>query len=132
MWTWLFWKAALERALKTGAQALLGAFAGDVVGFVHAPWGTALDLAAMMMVLSVLFSIGSGFVPGDPWTSPSAVRTVPQWASGVHRRPESIIAMPRQNRRTALHIRKMMEKALRDKQKAGTEPATVGTDDPRA
>ena len=86
MWTWLFWRAALERAIKTGVQAMLGLFSGDAVGLLDAPWGAALNVAGMMMVYSLLFSIGSGFVPADPWTSPSTVRTAPLWTSVRHRR----------------------------------------------
>lgn len=132
MWTWLFWKGALERAIKTGAQALIGVFTGDVVGLVDAPWGGALSLAGMMMVLSVLTSIGSGFVPADPWTSPSAVRTVPRWATGAHRRPGPLTNTPQERRLNRLRVRRRAEKILADvPPKAGTEPATDGTEDSR-
>ncbi|SDN74115.1 holin [Allokutzneria albata] len=75
MWTILFWKAAAERAIKTGAQSLAAILSAEAVGLLDAPWGAALSAAGMAAVLSVITSVGSTAV-GDS-SSPSLVRFLP-------------------------------------------------------
>ena len=78
MWTWLFWKSALERAIKTFAQVLIGALSGTALGLADVPWGPALSVAALAAVLSLLTSLVSGLVPTDPVVTPSVVTTIPE------------------------------------------------------
>ncbi|WP_086825966.1 holin [Allokutzneria sp. NRRL B-24872] len=73
MWTKLFWLGALERAIKTFAQAAVAVLAANSVGLLDAPWGAAASAAGMAAVLSLLTSIGSATI-GDR-DSPSLVRT---------------------------------------------------------
>ena len=73
MWTKLFWLGAVERAIKTFAQAAVAVLAANSVGLLDAPWGAAASAAGMAAVLSVLTSIGSATI-GDH-NSPSLVRT---------------------------------------------------------
>jgi Putative lactococcus lactis phage r1t holin len=68
MFTTYFWKSALERALKSFAQALLAVVGVGTVGILDVAWAPALSTAAMAGVLSVLTSIASAKVgtPDDP------------------------------------------------------------------
>ena len=67
-----FWKDALERALKTAAQAAMLVIGQDVTGFdlFNADFGNALGFALGGFVLSIATSIASAPVPG---ISPASV-----------------------------------------------------------
>lgn len=67
MYTVTFWKDALERALKTAAQVVLGFGIADVAIF-DVDWGNALAVAATGAVLSLLTSFVSAPV-GDKGTA---------------------------------------------------------------
>lgn len=61
MWSKKFWLDALERAIKTGAQTLLGVF-GGLTAIDELDW-TAVGIAvASAVVLSILTSIVSSQV----------------------------------------------------------------------
>lgn len=71
MWTKAFWKGAVERAIKTYAQAALALLTGDGLGVLDVDWGTVASvggLAAIASVLTSLVSAGAG-----PAGSPSLV-----------------------------------------------------------
>lgn len=72
MFTAKFWKAAAERAIKTGAQAVLGIYAGQsVFNLWDLDPGQTAGVAAGAAFLSVLTSLVSEpFGPGD---SPAVV-----------------------------------------------------------
>lgn len=58
IFTLAFWKDATERAIKTGAQALVLAWSGDqFFNVLVVDWKLALGAAASGAVLSVLTSI---------------------------------------------------------------------------
>jgi len=64
-----------ERAIRTFAQALAAVWvAGAVTGLADVDWATSLSVAGMASVMSVLMSIGAGFLPetGDASLLPSA------------------------------------------------------------
>jgi len=73
MLTWLFWREALERALKSGAQAVLLAWGGgDLIGDLFAfDYKLGLAAAGGGVVLSLLTSIVS--VPIGADNSPSLI-----------------------------------------------------------
>jgi hypothetical protein len=74
MWTKRFWKESAERAVKSGAQALLGLWALDGFNIVDADFGIAAGTAVGAVVLSLLTSVVS--LPfGEP-NDPSAVSRV--------------------------------------------------------
>lgn len=75
MWTGTFWKQALERALKTFAQAALALLAGDGIGVLDVNWGTVASVGALAAVASILTSIVSA-PAGEP-DSPSLVDIPP-------------------------------------------------------
>jgi hypothetical protein len=62
MFTAYFWKSTLERAIKSFAQSLLAVVGVGQVGVLDVSWPTALSVAAMAGLLSVLTSIGSSKV----------------------------------------------------------------------
>jgi len=68
MFTLAFWKAATERAVKTGAQSVLTAyFVGDVaLNAFQADWVNMGGIGLGGVVLSVLTSLASGFKDGNP------------------------------------------------------------------
>jgi len=75
MWTWTFWKQALERAIKTAAQvgaALLGV-AG--LGILDVDWKSVGSVIALAVVASLLTSIATSEV--GQANSPSAVAVTP-------------------------------------------------------
>lgn len=73
--TWLFWRAAIERAVKSGAQGAGLAWFGSDAGLANLygfDWQVGLGAAGGMALLSLLTSLGSGAVPaGDSRGMPS-------------------------------------------------------------
>lgn len=57
MFTITFWKDAVERAIRTAAQALLALWATDVSGVLAVDWLQAGSVAALAALMSVLMSI---------------------------------------------------------------------------
>lgn len=68
MWTKAFWKAAAERAVKTGAQSVLTVyFVGDVaLNAFQADWGNMAGIGLGGAVFSVLTSLASAARDGNP------------------------------------------------------------------
>lgn len=64
MWTRTFWIRAAERALRTFAQALLGALTAGLVVTDAAQWKAALIAAVVAAFASVLTSV-AGSAVGD-------------------------------------------------------------------
>ena len=54
-----FWGNALDRAIRTFAQALIGAIGTGAIGILDIDWPAALSIAAMAALLSVLTSIAT-------------------------------------------------------------------------
>ena len=75
MFTYLFWRFAFERAVKTFAQTVTALFGAGGIGLFDAPWIEVLSVAGMTALLSVLTSVASVRV-GEPET-PSLVRPDP-------------------------------------------------------
>ena len=68
MFTIAFWKAAAERAVKTGAQAVLTVyFVGDVaLNAFEADWVNMAGIGLGGAALSLLTSLASGYKDGNP------------------------------------------------------------------
>ena len=75
MFTSAFWKLAVERAIKTVAQALVAVFAASQFDWFSADGQAILGTAATAGVLSILMSVASigvgdkgtpSLVPGEP------------------------------------------------------------------
>ena len=64
MTTWKFWRAALVRALRTFAQALI-AVIGTSVLLEQVRWLEALSAAGLAALLSMLTSIATGLPEVD-------------------------------------------------------------------
>ncbi len=59
VWTWAWWKAALERALKTLAQTLIALIGAEQVNVISLDWANLLGIAATAALISVLTSLAS-------------------------------------------------------------------------
>lgn len=69
MFTTLFWKDAVERAVKTFAQALLALFlVAPNTPLLAFDWPSALGLAATAVVISFLTSIVAGVATNNTKT----------------------------------------------------------------
>ena len=68
MFTLAFWKAATERAVKTGAQSVLTVyFVGDVaLNAFQADWANMAGIGLGGALLSYLTSLASGLRDGNP------------------------------------------------------------------
>ncbi|AAB18723.1 Holin [Lactococcus cremoris] len=59
-----FFKDMAERAIKTFAQAMIGALGAGATGLIGVDWLQALSIAGFATVVSILTSLASG-IPGD-------------------------------------------------------------------
>ena len=71
-----FWIDAGERAVRTFAQALIGAITAGLVVTDAAAWGEALLASAVAALISLLTSVAASGV-GDP-VSPSLLPVAPE------------------------------------------------------
>lgn len=71
MWTVAFWRQAVERAVKTAAQAGLAFFVVGQTDLLGLDWQVVLSGAGVAAVASVLTSLASA--PFGPVDSPSLV-----------------------------------------------------------
>ncbi|MDT0381445.1 holin [Streptomyces sp. DSM 42041] len=63
MTTAAFWRATLERMVRTFAQAVLALLGGDGMGLVDVDWGAAFSvggLAAVVALLTAIVTSGAG------------------------------------------------------------------------
>lgn len=71
MFTVLFWSQALERALKSGAQALLVVWGSAQINVLTVNWTTAMGVSLAAVAISLLTSLAS--IPFGATNSPSLV-----------------------------------------------------------
>jgi len=64
----MFWRLAVERAVKTFAQTLAAVLGAGGIGLIDAPWLTAFSTAAVALLVSLLTSVASAPIgrPNDP------------------------------------------------------------------
>ena len=72
MWEMKFWKGAVERAIRTAAQAVLALWGTQISGVLEVDWTQAGSVAALAALSSILMSVVATGV-GDH-ESPSFVR----------------------------------------------------------
>lgn len=60
-----FWKDTLERAIKTFAQSLAAVMTAGATGVLDVDWVNALSVSLLATLVSVLTSVGSGYVGDD-------------------------------------------------------------------
>lgn len=65
MFTKSFAIAALERAIKTFAQAAVAVLVGNVTGLLDVDWVQLASVSGLAALVSVLTSVASGAVTGD-------------------------------------------------------------------
>lgn len=73
MWTRTFWKQAIERALKTGAQTAVALLGVAGLGVLDVDWTQTASVVGLAVVASLLTSVASAGV--GPAASPSTVST---------------------------------------------------------
>lgn len=67
MWTLTFWKAVVERAIKTFAQAAAAMLIGDGIGLLDINWLSVGSVAGLATVVSILTSVATaGLSDGNP------------------------------------------------------------------
>ncbi|MCP9209274.1 holin [Streptomyces sp. NEAU-Y11] len=54
-----FWKATVERVVRTFAQAELALLSGDGLGILDVDWGQALSVGGLAAVLALLTAVAS-------------------------------------------------------------------------
>jgi hypothetical protein len=59
MFTLLFWRATVERAVRTFAQASVAALGAGAVGLVDMPWLDAASIGGGAAVLAVLTAVAA-------------------------------------------------------------------------
>lgn len=59
MFTLEFWKDALERAIRTAAQALVASWATGVTGVLEVNWIQAASVAGLAALTSILMSLAA-------------------------------------------------------------------------
>lgn len=70
-----FWRATVERAVKSFAQALIALLSASSLGILDVAWVTTLSTAGMTTLLSVLTSVASVHV--GPADDPSVLTPAP-------------------------------------------------------
>ena len=65
MFTKTFWRDTLERAVKTCAQSLVAVGLSGATGVLDVDWVNALSVSLLATLVSILTSVGSGYVGDD-------------------------------------------------------------------
>ena len=79
MMTGAFWKATLERMIRTFAQAALALLGGDGLGLVDIDWGQAVSIGGLAAVAALLTAIvASGGTTGPGITETVATSRAPR------------------------------------------------------
>lgn len=73
MTTRAFWKATLERMIRTFAQAVLALLGGDGLGLIDVDWGQAFSIGGLAAVAALLTAIVAS---GGTATGPGLTETV--------------------------------------------------------
>ncbi|GAQ64039.1 holin [Streptomyces scabiei] len=73
MTTRAFWKATLERMVRTFAQAVLALLGGDGLGLIDVDWGQAFSIGGLAAVAALLTAIVAS---GGTTTGPGLTETV--------------------------------------------------------
>lgn len=71
MWTWHFWKQAIERAIKTGAQAAVAILGVSGLGILDVNWKQTASVVGLATIASVFSSLATYNMGQEG--SPSAV-----------------------------------------------------------
>lgn len=67
MWSLLFWKAAAERAISTGAQSALVLMGTDITGYLSLEWDKIAVVSAVSALASLIKSVAvAGVSDGTP------------------------------------------------------------------
>lgn len=75
-----FWRATLERTLRTFAQAVLALLGGDGMGLLDVDWGQTFSVGGLAAVLALLTAIATsaGTDTEGPGITETVTRTTPR------------------------------------------------------
>lgn len=97
MFTLAFWRAVLERAVKTCAQSLAALLVADGTDLLTTDWGGRLSVAGMASVVSVLTSLASSqlgdagpSLAGETLTEVVAAKVEPASPTGLVAGPVAV------------------------------------------
>lgn len=65
MWSHTYWIAVTERAVKTVSQTAAALLVGSGAGLLDVDWVSVVSVSGLAGLVSVLTSIGSGYVGND-------------------------------------------------------------------
>ncbi len=83
--TGAFWSDAIERAVRTAAQAALGIVGAGTMGVLEVDWPTVGSVAGLAAVVSLLVSFVAGGT-GDPATAGFTTTSTPPPRTEIHPR----------------------------------------------
>ncbi|MBQ1122656.1 holin [Streptomyces sp. B15] len=74
-----FWKATVERMVRTFAQAVLGIVGADGLGVLDVDWGAALSVGGLAGLVALLTAVATSGTGGEgPGLTERVTRTGPQ------------------------------------------------------
>lgn len=82
MTTGAFWKATLERMIRTFAQAVLGVAGADGLGLLDVNWGDAFSVGGLAAVLALLTGIVTSGGTQGPGVTEEVAHPTPVTPSG--------------------------------------------------
>ncbi|MFI1830669.1 holin [Streptomyces sp. NPDC020412] len=82
MFTAAFWRATGERAIRTAAQATIGAISADQLGLLDVDWGQAASVGGLAAVLAVLTAIATSGGTEGPGVTEQVRATWPRGDRG--------------------------------------------------
>lgn len=78
MTTAAFWKATIERMIRTFAQAVLALLGGDGLGLLDVDWGQALSVGGLAAVVALLTAVATSGAGAEGPGVTETVRTTPR------------------------------------------------------
>lgn len=78
MTTAAFWKATIERMIRTFAQAVLALLGGDGLGLLDVDWGQALSVGGLAAVVALLTAVATSGAGEEGPGVTETVRTTPR------------------------------------------------------
>jgi hypothetical protein len=75
--TTAFWRATVERMVRTFAQAVLALLGGDGLGLLDVDWGQALSVGGLAAVVALLTAVATSGAGGEGPGVTETVRRAP-------------------------------------------------------
>lgn len=85
MFTLIFLKATLERAVKTAAQSAIGVLTVGQFGLLEVDWAGVGSVAGLAAIVSVLTSVATGAITDGSPSAVNAEKLAPESTTPAHR-----------------------------------------------